>query len=132
MIQTDYEAECKRLGELGELGDHEGEALTFNSPPNYSTFRRVLRDPHFANLRFHRAVDIGRCPKCCFLRWKCMSLRSLVERQTWQQLAAAHQNLQLEQKKVCTFPVAQELVEVTGDPGDFDNIVLMKMAASVC
>ncbi len=64
------------------------------------TPRLVLKDPSFAQLRFHRVVDIGRCSKCCFLRYKCTSAASgTTERQEWQRLAAAHQNLQLAQKK---------------------------------
>jgi hypothetical protein len=65
------------------------------------SFRRVLRDPDFARYKFHRVVDIGRCSKCCFLRYKCMSSTTgTTERAEWQRLAAAHQTLQLRQKQV--------------------------------
>lgn len=77
----------------------------FAKKPKYSTFYRVLQDPHFANLRFHRVVDIGRCPKCCYLRYKCMEATAgSTERAEWQRLAAAHQMLQLEQKKADATP----------------------------
>ena len=63
--------------------------------------RLVLQNPDFAKYVFHRVVDIGRCPKCCFLRYKCMSATSgTTERAEWQRLAAAHQSLQLQQKQV--------------------------------
>jgi hypothetical protein len=45
----------------------------FSKPPNYSTFKKVLRRPEFSKVKFHRVVSMARCPKCCFLRWKCMS-----------------------------------------------------------
>jgi hypothetical protein len=100
MILADYE--------LARL--QKGRTPLFSKRPQYSTFRRVLRDPHFDNLRFHRVVDIGRCAKCCYLRWKCMVTPSGPERDSWQNLAAVHQNLQLEQKKV--FIVASALLRV--------------------
>ena len=79
----------------------ETKAPLFSNKPTYATFYRFLNDAHFMNLRFHRIVDIGRCPKCCYLRYKCMSAASgTTERAEWQRLAAAHQMLQLEQKKV--------------------------------
>ena len=57
MIQADFESEAM-----------QGERVpSFSRAPNYSTFRTVLKDPHFKNLRFHRVVDIGRCAKCCML-----------------------------------------------------------------
>ena len=79
----------------------ETKAPLFSKKPTYATFYRVLNDAHFMNLRFHRVVDIGRCPKCCYLRYKCMSAASgTTGRAEWQRLAAAHHMLQLEQKRV--------------------------------
>ena len=90
MILADYEL-ARRCKERTPI---------FSKRPQYSTFRRVLGDAHFSNLRFHRVVDIGRCAKCCYLRWKCMVTPPGPERDSWRNLAAVHQNLQLEQKKV--------------------------------
>jgi hypothetical protein len=93
MIMLDWESETSETAET--------RLPRFSSKPKYSTFYRVLNDPHFSNLRFHRVVDIGRCPKCCYLRFKCMQASAgSTERAEWQRLAAAHQALQLEQKKV--------------------------------
>ena len=88
MIQLEYEKSC-----------HQGSP-SFCSPPNWETFKWVMRSPDFSNVKFHRVVEIGRCRKCCFLRWKCMSAISPAERMAWQKLAARHQQLQLDQKKV--------------------------------
>ena len=73
-------------------------AVTFSRKPKYRTFLTVLQND-FHELRFHRVVEIGRCPKCCFLRWKCLSATSPQEREAWQRLAAAHQSITLAQKK---------------------------------
>ena len=70
----------------------------FSRPPSYETFRKVLRRPEFAKVKFHRVVPMGRCPKCCLLRWRCMSAPP-AERPKWQALAAAHHWLQLAQKR---------------------------------
>ena len=67
-------------------------------PPQYSTFRRVMRDPEFAKVRFHRVVEIGRCAKCCFFAWKCLAVDA-EHREIWQKLATEHQWLQLSQKR---------------------------------
>ena len=88
MVQMAYEKSCK-----------EGHP-SFSKPPNYNTFKAVLRtNPDFAQLKFHRVVEIGRCRKCAFLRWKCLSAITPEERALWQKVAARHQMLQLEQKK---------------------------------
>jgi hypothetical protein len=76
----------------------QGPPALFSRPPKYRTFLKVLGRPEFAKVKFHRVVSMARCPKCCFLRWKCMSV-PLEERGHWQQLAAAHQCLQLAQKR---------------------------------
>ena len=75
-------------------------APIFSKKPKYRTFLDALRQPRFKDLAFHRAVKIGRCPKCCLLQYKCRSAKGPAERQTWQRLAAAHQTLQLAQKQV--------------------------------
>ena len=72
--------------------------VIFSKKPEYRTFLKVLRND-FDELCFHRVVEIGRCPKCCFLRWKCLSATSPEEREAWQRLAAAHQSITLAQKK---------------------------------
>jgi hypothetical protein len=68
------------------------------APPRYKTFLQVLRRPEFSNVKFHRVVRMGRCPKCCLFRWKCLSAPA-GERERWQAVAAAHQWLQLAQKR---------------------------------
>jgi len=123
MILIDYEAARQR----------KERTPIFSKRPQYSTFRRVLGDPHFSNLRFHRVVDIGRCSKCCYLRWKCMVTPPGPERDSWRNLAAVHQNLQLEQKKVVT--VASTLTcqstsvwsTVSGQPFDVDNMTISRL-----
>ena len=76
-------------------------AILFSKPPKVKTFYKVLQcDPDLSKVKFHRVVAIGRCPKCCFLRWKCLSAITPAERRGWQEVAARHQTLQLAQKKV--------------------------------
>ena len=70
----------------------------FTRPPSYRTFLSVLRRPEFAKVKFHRVVQMARCPKCCLYRWKCMS-SPLELRVKWQTIAAAHHWLQLAQKR---------------------------------
>ncbi|CAK0833225.1 unnamed protein product, partial [Prorocentrum cordatum] len=77
-----------------------GRTPLFSNPPKYSTFIRVVQFPEFSKLRFHRMVSLGRCTKCAFYRWKCMSVTSDIERRAWQKVAAAYHLLQLEQKRV--------------------------------
>ena len=66
--------------------------------PCVKTFWMVLRRPEFEKVRFHRVVDMGRCPKCCFYNWKVLSVGA-AHREMWAQLAAKHQWLQLAQKR---------------------------------
>ena len=66
--------------------------------PKYRTFLDVLRGPEFANVRFHRVVDIGRCAKCAFYNWKLLVVGA-ENREIWERLAAKHQWLQLAQKR---------------------------------
>jgi hypothetical protein len=81
------------------LWNERREALgtpLFFRRPSYRLFLKVLARPEFAKVCFHRVVPMARCPKCCFLRFKCMSApRELLPR--WQALSAAHQRLQLGQ-----------------------------------
>ena len=75
--------------------------ILFSRRPRLRTFYRVLRTCRaLAKVRFHRVVKIGRCPKCCYLRWKCLSAIAPGERNAWQNVAAKHQELQLAQKHV--------------------------------
>jgi hypothetical protein len=75
-------------------------AILFSKRPRLRTFYRVLRTcPELKKVRFHRVVAIGRCPKCSFLRWKCLSAIAPAEREAWQDIAAKHQALQLAQKQ---------------------------------
>jgi len=67
-------------------------------PPSYKTFIAVLRRTEFRKLRFHRVVKIGRCAKCSFFNWKCLTAGPAA-RANWERLAAAHQWLQLSQKR---------------------------------
>ena len=67
--------------------------------PKYNTFRTVMSRSAFEKVRFHRAVDMGRCAICAWLQWKCLTC-SDEERPHWNQVAAEHQLLQLEQKYV--------------------------------
>ena len=70
----------------------------FYRRPSYRLFLKVLARPEFAKVTFHRVVPMARCPKCCLFRFKCMSVpREL--RPRWQALAAAHQWLQIAQKR---------------------------------
>lgn len=74
-------------------------AILFSKRPRLKTFYHVLRTCQaLKKVRFHRVVAIGRCAKCCFLRWKCLSAIAPAERARWQDLAAKHQALQLAQK----------------------------------
>lgn len=89
-----------RMIEMAYKKSYEQGCPSFSTPPNYSSFRRIVNGPDFREVKFHRVVEIGRCRKCCFLRWKCLSAISPAERAVWQQVAARHQLLQLDQKKV--------------------------------
>ena len=67
--------------------------------PQYSTFRTVLKRPQFANVRFHRLVEMGRCPTFQLYNWRCMTCAA-EHREGWVEEATRHQLLQLEQKRV--------------------------------
>lgn len=107
----------------------------FSRPPNYKTFLKVMRRPEFNKVKFHRVVSMARCPKCCLLRWKCMSVPP-EQRSYWQRLAAAHQCLQLAQKRVYAadravaasdFPASEVYMAMDGGSGA--EFVLPHMAA---
>ena len=68
--------------------------------PMLSTFYSVLRSSEFGldKLKFHRVVEMGRCPSCCLLQHKCRTAESPVAREHWQRLAIRHQWLQRAQK----------------------------------
>ena len=66
-------------------------------PPKYSTFRMLMRSSGLQHIKFHRVVEMGRCPTCSWLTWKCMSCGPEA-RQFWSDKAARHRFLQLQQK----------------------------------
>ena len=41
--------------------------------PRHQTFMKVLRRPEFRRVRWHRVVDLGRCPKCMLYVYKSMT-----------------------------------------------------------
>jgi hypothetical protein len=82
-----------------QRSDGEICARGLQTTPNYSTFRRVLRREEFSKLKFHRVVDMGRCPLCCLLRYKVASSEPIM-RPYWEEMASKHQFLQMAQKKV--------------------------------
>ena len=65
-----------------------------------STFYSVLQSSEFGldKLKFHRVVEMGRCPICCLLQYKCRTAESPAAREVWQRLACRHQWLQRAQK----------------------------------
>jgi hypothetical protein len=66
--------------------------------PRYKTFIKVLRRSEFARVKFHRFVNMERCPKCCLYRYKLMTCHG-AERSQWERLTADHQFLQIAQKR---------------------------------
>ena len=76
----------------------EDVAPLFTSKPKYHEFRRALCKPEFKKVVFHRIVDIGRCSKCEFFKWKCASV-PLWARPIWQDALAKHHLLQIQQKQ---------------------------------
>lgn len=59
----------------------------------------VLRWEEFSKVKFHRVVEMGRCPTCTLLQYKCFSAKNPATREAWQRLAARHQWLQRAQKR---------------------------------
>ena len=71
---------------------------SMQSPPKYSLFRKVIVSPEFKCIVFHRVVDIGRCPKCEYFKWKMASV-AVPLRGVWQDAFAKHHLLQIQQKR---------------------------------
>ena len=89
------------LWRLIEKANHDrpsDAAPLFTSTPKYWTFRKAVRREEFAKVVFHRIVDIGRCSKCEFFKWKCASV-PLWARPIWQDALAKHHLLQIQQKQ---------------------------------
>ena len=74
-------------------------AAMFSKKPVYSVFRRLINSKEFSSVRFHRLVDMGRCPKCQFFQYKCASV-PLALRSVWQDALSKHHLLQIEQKRI--------------------------------
>ena len=70
----------------------------FSSKPLYWEFRRVIRSPEFKNVVFHRMVDMGRCAKCEYYKWKCAQPPQDL-RGVWQEALSQHHLLQIQQKR---------------------------------
>ena len=70
----------------------------FSKFPRYTEFRRCINKPDFEKVVFHRMVDIGRCPRCEYMEWKCASV-PIELRSIWQDALAKHQQLQIAQKR---------------------------------
>ena len=94
----------------------------FTQEPQYHEFRRLIASPEFKTVIFHRIVDIGRCPKCEFFKWKCASV-ALELREVWQDALSRHFLLQIQQKKryaadramaASTFPHTELYLAVRG------------------
>lgn len=98
-LQHQKQADLMSAESAGSAGSGRACKVWFSTPPKYRTFLKVLRRPEFAKVKFHRVVNMARCPRCCYLRWRCMSSPP-EQREQWQRLAAAHQYLQLAQKRV--------------------------------
>ena len=76
----------------------KGEVPLLPRRPMYSTFRQVMNDDSMNHIRFHRVVEMGRCPTCAWFNWKAVSCGPEA-RPHWSELAARHRFLQLEQKR---------------------------------
>ena len=70
----------------------------FSKSPRYAEFRRCVAMPDFAKVVFHRMVDIGRCPRCEYMEWKCASVPFEL-RPVWQDALAKHHQLGIAQKR---------------------------------
>ena len=69
------------------------------SAPYYTTFKKVIRRPEFSAVKFHRIVEMGRCPNCQWYAWRCMSCAP-EHREGWTERATRHHLLQLQQKRI--------------------------------
>ena len=65
--------------------------------PNYNLFRKTMLRPEFSVVRFHRIVDIGRCPKCKYMEYKIRSVPRAFKKM-WQDNFAKHHLQTLQQK----------------------------------
>ena len=79
--------------------DGEGLGKVFSSPPTYSSFRKAILLPEFQKVVFHRVVDIGRCTKCEYFKWKMSSVAADLK-PVWQDAFARHHLLQRQQKRI--------------------------------
>ena len=84
--------------------------LLFSRPPKYSEFRRCIIKPDFDNVVFHRMVDIGRCPRCQYMEWKCASV-PIELRSVWQDALSKHHQLQIAQKRCYAAARAKAAIE---------------------
>ena len=96
MLKSWYNESVESLGQDRSISS--GRQPLLPKKPKYRTFLKVFQEPEFANVRFHRVVDIGRCSKCAFYNWKLLVVGA-ENREIWERLAAKHQWLQLSQKK---------------------------------
>ena len=71
--------------------DHTKPRL-FSKTPRYQEFIRCIILPEFEKVVFHRMVDIGRCPRCEYMEWKCASVPQEL-RSVWQDALAKHHQL---------------------------------------
>ena len=69
--------------------EDDSKPTIFSKPPMYHDFRRAILLPEFKDVVFHRMVDIGRCPRCQYIYWKCASV-PLELRAVWQEAIAKH------------------------------------------
>ena len=70
----------------------------FSRMPTYSQFKATIALEEFSKLSFHRLVDIGRCSKCEFFKWKCASVAPFL-RPIYQDALATHHLLSIQQKR---------------------------------
>lgn len=106
--------------------------------PKYSTMTAALKDSQFKHVKFHRVVDMGRCPTCSLLQYKCHTAVGPEARSAWQALAAKHQWLQRAQKQeyakdrmmaAADFPATELYMAMDGGSG-FEFVLPHLSAAS--
>ena len=86
----------QKLHDVHEVS--ESKPAIFSKPPRYAEFRRAMVNMDFKDVVFHRMVDIGRCPRCQYMEWKCASV-PLELRKVWQDALAKHHQLHMQQTK---------------------------------
>ena len=79
-------------------GSKDGDCRWFTEEPAYPYFRKCILLADFKTVIFHRVVDIGRCAKCEYFKWKLRSCPPLL-RPVWQDAFAKHHLLQIQQKR---------------------------------